>query len=113
MRRQYELTYIIRVNTSAEIMDTQIQQVLRWLTENEQGRVLREDLWGRRRLAYEIDHQNEGYYVHYLVELETDALSELERNLKLAPEILRYLIVRADPPVKVEESAAKIGRAHV
>ncbi len=98
MRRPYELTFIVRINTSAEVMDEQVQQVQAWLVADDQGRILREDIWGRRKLAYEIDHLNEGYYVHYLVELETSALAELEQNLKLAPDILRYLIVRGEAP---------------
>lgn len=98
MRRPYELTFIVRINTSAEVMDEQVQQVQTWLTEDGQGRILKEEIWGRRKLAYDIDHQNEGYYVHYLVELETSILPELEQNLKLAPDILRYLIVRGEAP---------------
>ena len=96
MKRLYELTYIVRIDTSAEVMDEQVQQVQGWIAEEGQGRILREEIWGRRKLAYHIEHQNEGYYIHYLTELETDMLPELEQNLKLAPDILRYLFVRVD-----------------
>ena len=96
MKRLYELTYIVRIDTSAEVMDEQVQQVKGWISEEGQGRILREEIWGRRKLAYHIEHQNEGYYIHYLAELETDMLPELEQNLKLAPDILRYLFVRVD-----------------
>ena len=96
MKRLYELTYIVRIDTSAEVMDEQVQQVQGWISEEGQGRILREEIWGRRKLAYHIEHQNEGYYIHYLTELETDMLPELEQNLKLAPDILRYLFVRVD-----------------
>ena len=102
MRRPYELTFIVRINTSAEVMNEQVQQVQAWLVADDQGRILSEDIWGRRKLAYDIDHQNEGYYVHYLVELETSALAELEQNLKLAPDILRYLIVRGEAPADAD-----------
>ena len=96
MKRHYELTYIIRIDTSAEVMNEQVQQVQGWISEEGQGRILREEIWGRRKLAYHIEHQNEGFYIHYLTELETDMLPELQQNLKLAPDILRYLFVRVD-----------------
>lgn len=96
MKRPYELTYIVRIDSSNEGLDGQIRQVHGWITEEDQGRILREEVWGRRKLAYEIEHQSEGFYIHYLAEIETSVLPELEQNLELAPDILRYLIVRAE-----------------
>ena len=96
MKRPYELTYIVRIDTSNEGLDGQIQQVQSWITEGQQGRILREEVWGRRKLAYEIEHQSEGFYIHYLAAIETSVLPELEQNLKLAPDVLRYLIVRVE-----------------
>jgi small subunit ribosomal protein S6 len=60
------------------------------------GEVGKVDRWGRRRLAYEIARQNEGYYV--VVEFTADpaVIAELERTLHLADEVLRFkVIVRA------------------
>ncbi len=60
------------------------------------GEVGKTDRWGRRRLAYEIARQNEGYYV--VVEFRADpaAIAALERTLHLADEVLRFkVIVRA------------------
>ncbi len=60
------------------------------------GEVGKTDRWGRRRLAYEIARQNEGYYV--VVEFKADpaAIAELERTLHFADEVLRFkVIVRA------------------
>ncbi len=55
------------------------------------GRV---DRWGRRRLAYEIDHQREGYYVLVEAAAEPAAMDALDRALHLADEVLRHKIVR-------------------
>ncbi len=114
MLRPYELTFIVRPNTNTEVMDEQIQQVQDWLQLDGQGRILKEDIWGRRKLAYEIDHQSEAHYVHYLIEMETEAIADLERNLILAPDVLRHLIIGLDempeipddPPTS-EETAAE------
>ncbi|MDQ4132782.1 MAG: 30S ribosomal protein S6 [Actinomycetota bacterium] len=55
------------------------------------GRV---DRWGRRRLAYEINHQREGYYVLVEATAEPAAMAALDRALHLADEVLRHKIIR-------------------
>jgi small subunit ribosomal protein S6 len=57
------------------------------------GTVGNVDRWGRRRLAFEVDRQTEGYYV--VVEFTADpaAIVELERTLHLADEVLRFKVV--------------------
>ena len=56
------------------------------------GQVRNIERWGRRRLAYEIDHRNEGYYVVVTFSAEPTAQAELDRSLNLADEILRYKV---------------------
>ena len=55
--------------------------------------VRREDRWGRRRFAYEINHKLEGYYVVYEFVGGSD-LDQLERALRLADEIVRHKVLR-------------------
>jgi len=57
------------------------------------GAVGNVDRWGRRRLAFEIEHQTEGYYVVVEFTAEPEVLTELERSLHLADEVLRFKIV--------------------
>ena len=57
------------------------------------GQVGNVDRWGRRRLAFEIDNQSEGCYVVVEFTAEPEALTELERSLHLADEVLRFKIV--------------------
>ena len=61
---------------------------------NAGGEVTKVDTWGRRRLAYSIAGQREGYYFVTHFKLAPQATTELERSAKLAEEIIRYLIVR-------------------
>ena len=60
------------------------------------GTVVKVDEWGRRHLAYEVKHQNEGYYV--VVEFEADPaqITELDRIIKIHEEIIRHIIVKQD-----------------
>ena len=57
------------------------------------GEVGKVDRWGRRRLAFEIDRQNEGYYVVAEFTAEPEVITELERTLHLADEVLRFKVV--------------------
>lgn len=95
-RRQYELTFIVRVDPNEEVMNEAVDQVKSWVEADELGTVTNMDRWGRRRLAYELDGQREGYYVVMQAEIEPGAINEIERNLKLSDSILRYLLIRPD-----------------
>jgi small subunit ribosomal protein S6 len=70
------------------------------------GRVNGIDRWGRRRLAYEIDHQNEGYYVVVSFEAEPAAQIEIERALNLADEVVRHKVTVLPRTRPQEEMAA-------
>jgi small subunit ribosomal protein S6 len=96
MKRPYELTFIVRIDPSEEVMNDNIEQVKAWVEADDLGAVTKVDRWGRRKLAYLIEKQREGYYVLFEAEIEPKGLPELERNLKLSTNVLRYLIVRPD-----------------
>lgn len=97
MKRPYEVTFIVRLdNTDENQVNNTIDQVRGWIEADQLGQVSRIDRWGRKKLAYEIDKQREGYYVLMESQIEAKALNEIERNLNLSPFVLRYLIVRTD-----------------
>ena len=59
--------------------------------------VTKQESWGKKRLAYPIEKQNEGYYVLYNVELENgNPFPEVERRMEQNDKVLRYLTVRLD-----------------
>lgn len=93
--RNYELTFIVPSDVSEEDLANIVTQVQGWV-EGVQGKVVKVDHWGRRRLAYNIAEYREGHYVMFSVELDPQASPELERNLKLSGKIMRYLLIRAD-----------------
>jgi small subunit ribosomal protein S6 len=97
MKRAYEVSFIVRLDTTDETaINNTVDLVRAWVEAGELGQVQRIDRWGRRKLAYEIEKQREGYYVFMESQIEPNALIEIERNLNLSPFILRYLIVRKD-----------------
>ena len=96
MNRTYELTFIVRVDPNEEVINEAVDQVKQWVEADGNSKVTNIDRWGRRKLAYELRKQREGYYVLFTVDGSPESLPEVERNLKLSDRVLRYLIVRAD-----------------
>lgn len=97
MKRPYEVTFIVRLDNADENqVNTTIDQVRGWIETDQLGQVTRIDRWGRKKLAYEIEKQREGYYVLMESQIEAKALMEIERNMNLSPFILRYLVVRTE-----------------
>lgn len=58
--------------------------------------IVKDEAWGRRRLAYPIGRKREAYYHHFQVQAEPPLIAETERRLRLSDQILRHLAVRAD-----------------
>lgn len=96
MKRAYELSVIVRIDPNDQVIRDNISQVQEWVEADGLGEVVKADHWGRRRLAYEIDGQREGYYVIMDAAIDPSHIPELERNLKLATGIIRYLLIRPD-----------------
>ena len=87
---------VVRLDIDEATVNSTIEQVRNWVEAEDNGKVQNVNRWGRRKLAYEIDKQREGYYVLIDADMESRGLGELERNLNLAPNLLRYLVVRKD-----------------
>ena len=89
---KYELVFILKPNVEEE-KKTQLLEKLRGIIETE-GAIENIDEWGNRRLAYEIDKINEGYYVLVNFNSGIEVVNELNRNLGITDEVMRHLIVR-------------------
>lgn len=90
--RAYELMVIIDAELDDEVIDATVKRIA-GLLEQRGASVKKEDRWGRRRFAYEINHKHEGYYVVFEFVGGSD-LDQLERALRLADETVRHKVVR-------------------
>ena len=63
---------------------------------SEHGEIEKVDEWGRKKLAYEVKDQKEGYYVMVTFSAKPDFPAELERVFKITENILKYLIIRKE-----------------
>ena len=90
---EYEILLMLEPDLAEERQEEIVVRA-RDLVDRGDGRWLRHDLWGRRRLAYEIDHKNEGTY--HLLQFDADAatLDELSRILRITDGVMRHLATR-------------------
>jgi small subunit ribosomal protein S6 len=93
--RNYEMTYILHMDSEEEGL-ADVRQRIGDVISAGGGEVLDEDLWGRRRLAYPIEKQRDGFYVLMRFSLEPPHLPELERVMALDSRVLRHLLIRTD-----------------
>jgi small subunit ribosomal protein S6 len=93
--RQYELGLVLHPEVEQADVTEAVDKVGQ-VIEAGGGEVTSVDVWGRRVLAYPIRKQKEGTYVFLQAQLDPQAILELERNLKLDEEILRYLLIRLE-----------------
>jgi len=89
----YELVFILNANLSEDDFTRVLGKVNDQITKLG-GTITETNQWGKKRLAYPIQKQVEGNYVLEKVQIKQTALKELDANLKMSEDVLRYLFVR-------------------
>ena len=92
-QRDYELVLIISPEVRDEALDTTIANVSQFIT-GKGGIISEVEQWGKRKLAYSIQHFTEGNYVLIQFKLKPTLSKELEANLQISEELLRYLLIK-------------------
>ena len=90
---QYEVMYVLDPALDDSARAEMISRFSDLVVKNG-GEVDRIDEWGKRRLAYVIRYKNEGYYVLMYIKGPSELPRELERNMRIADSVLRYLVIR-------------------
>ena len=93
--RNYEVAFIAHPELDEASLNTLVEKAKGWVSATG-GQVTQVDLWGRRRLAYPIHKQREGQYILMQTQMEAAATHEVERNLRLTEQVMRFQIVRTD-----------------
>jgi len=93
--RRYELMVILDPDLEEKTIAPSLDQFL-GVIRQDGGSVEKVDVWGRRRLAYEINHKVEGIYAILDVTAEPAAVKELDRQLNLNEAVLRTKVLRPD-----------------
>ena len=87
---------VIIINPSLE--DEAIKNTVKSFEDliNKDGKVLETNEVGRKKLAYEIKKNKEGYYVVYTFEAKPDSIKELERIYRITDEVIKFIVVRLE-----------------
>jgi small subunit ribosomal protein S6 len=110
------VAYEILLMLDPELPEERQEEIVkraRELVERAKGTWVRHDVWGRRRLAYEIDHKGEGSYHLLNFDVDPETLDELSRILRITDGVMRHLAVRriegspAGPPPPEPEPVAQ------
>ncbi len=93
--RKYETVFVIRPDLEEE-QTAEVIEKFTGIIANNGGEVTNIDKWGKKRLAYEINHVKEGYYVLVNFDGEAETVKELDRLYKISDDIIRHIIVRLE-----------------
>jgi small subunit ribosomal protein S6 len=105
--RVYEELFIVRPDAADEEIDPLIEQLKGVITQAD-GSVEKVDNWGVRRLAYGITKYTDGHYILLQFSAKAEAVKEIERRLRVADLVLKFLTVRIDEKMKWLEKRRKI-----
>jgi small subunit ribosomal protein S6 len=104
----YESVIIARQDISAGQVDALTDEMEKIITDNG-GSVARREYWGLRSLTYRMKKNRKGHYVMFNLDAPSDAVQEMERNLRLHEDVLRYLTIRLDE-LRVDPSPMAHGK---
>jgi small subunit ribosomal protein S6 len=93
--RQYETGFVLSPTITEEETTHFIQQMADIVVQKK-GRMVKQDIWGKRRLAYSIKRFQEGIYVFFIYEGPGDVSAELERRFKQSDAVIRFLTIKKD-----------------
>ena len=110
----YESTLIARPDISGqqvEGLSEQFQEIVR----DKGGDVAKTEYWGLRSLTYRIKKNRKGHYLHMQINAPADAIAEMERNMRINEDVMRYLTIRVDaldqePSAIMQSKGSRDGR---
>jgi small subunit ribosomal protein S6 len=104
--RVYEELFILKPDTVEEEVDGFVEQIQHVIT-NGKGTVDKTDKWGVRKLAYRVQKYSEGLYVLIQFSSTPDLVKEVERRMRVADQVIKFITVRIDEKQKKIEKRKK------
>ena len=96
--KRYETLFIVQVDLPDDELNSLIERY-RAIVTALKGTVIKVEKWGKRKLAYEIKKQSNGYYVLIDFAGKSAIIEELERNFKIDDKILKFMTIMKDDNV--------------
>jgi small subunit ribosomal protein S6 len=104
--RVYEELFILKPDTVEEEVDGFVEQIQQVITTGK-GTVDKTDKWGVRKLAYRVQKYSEGLYVLIQFSCTPDLIKEVERRMRVADQVIKFITVRIDEKQKKIEKRKK------
>ena len=92
---KYELAVVVSAKVEDEVRVATIEQVKEYVTRFG-GTITNVDEWGKKKLAYEIQKMKEGFYYFIKFESDANAPAEIEKNIRIMENVIRFLVVREE-----------------
>jgi small subunit ribosomal protein S6 len=92
--REYELTVLVHPDLEMNL-DVPLKKI-RGIITDAGGKIAKEDNWGKKKLAYQIEGQDYAAFVFFNLELPADAPLKISNILNITDEVIRYLLVKKD-----------------
>ena len=92
---KYELALVVSAKIEDEERAAVVEKAKGYITRYN-GTITEVEEWGKKRLAYEINHMREGFCYFIQFEADADCPAEVERHARIMDNVLRYLVVRKD-----------------
>lgn len=92
---KYELALVVNAKVEDDIRTATVEKAKEYIARYG-GTVTEVEDWGKKRLAYEIQHMREAYYYFIQFEADTTCPAEVERHVRIMENVVRYLCVRKD-----------------
>lgn len=89
----YESTFIARQDCSSQEVE-QLTDAMKKIVEDKKGKVVKDEYWGLRTLAYKVNKNRKGHYVMLGIEANNDVIDELNHNYKINESIIRNLTIK-------------------
>jgi small subunit ribosomal protein S6 len=105
--RVYEELFIVKPDLPEEEVDGFVEQIQHVITDGK-GTVDKTDKWGVRKLAYRVQKYNEGIYVLIQFTSAPDLVKEVERRMRVADQVIKFITVRIDEKLKKIEKRKKV-----
>src|SRR2546428_11056519 len=97
--RNYEIMFIVNPTVAEEEID-KINSQIEGIVTSGGGTIEKIEKMGKRRLAYNVDKQREGYYVLFVITANGDIIKECERRLRVMDAVMKYITVRTDEEMR-------------
>ncbi|MDR1008678.1 MAG: 30S ribosomal protein S6 [Rickettsiales bacterium] len=95
----YESVFILRQDLTSPQVEEAVG-AFKSVIESLKGKIIKEESWGLKNLAYKIKKNKKGHYILLETSASADAIKEFERKMSLSENVLRYMSVKLDEPSK-------------